>query len=79
LGEGFAIGEQGDCGAGEDGSAGVAEKQTPAGNNEAGLAHDFPPRKLRFNESLTSAKADAPGGLWYLGGFEMVTHRFDVH
>ena len=76
MGEGFAIGEQGDR---QDRGAAVAEKQTPAGNNEAVLAHDSPPRKLRFNESPTSAKADAPGGLWYLGGFEMVTHQFDVH
>jgi len=33
LSEGFAMGEQGDCGAGQDGGAAVAEKQTPAVRN----------------------------------------------
>jgi hypothetical protein len=55
LGVGFATGEQGDRGARECGGGAVAEKQTPAGNNEAGLAHDLPPRKLRFNENLLGA------------------------
>jgi hypothetical protein len=36
LGEGFATGEQGDRGARQDGGAAVAEKQTPAGDNQAG-------------------------------------------
>jgi len=42
------------------------------------LAHDFPPRKVRFNESPTGAKADAPGGLWDLRWGFTVTPRFGV-
>jgi len=63
---------------GSNRGAAVAEKQTPAGNNEAGLAHDFPPSKLRFNESPTGAKADAPGGLWDLHWGSTVTSPFGV-
>jgi len=33
---------------------------------------------LRFNESLSALKAEAPGGLWYLRGIELVTPRFGV-
>ena len=42
LGERFATGEQDDRGARQGGGA-VAEKQTPAGDTQTGLAHELPP------------------------------------